>query len=241
MLLKGIDEARGASRPLAAADMVLVRLAHAADLPTPDEALKALRDGGAVRGESPSAQSARPDGGARMATSGGMLRTPPEPQSEPSPVSLPEATRRTAPQLASFAKVVALAGRERDLKLKHALETYVRPISFDKGRIELALTEHAAPDLIGELSRKLEDWTGRRWMIAVARDGGAPTVEEARQSARDRLVDDARADPTVAAVLARFPGAEIVDVRVRADDSESPAAAEMAPLPDPDEPFDEDD
>jgi DNA polymerase-3 subunit gamma/tau len=113
MLLKGIDEARGASRPLAAADMVLVRLAHAADLPTPDEALKALRDGGAVRGESPSAQSARPDGGARMATSGGMLRTPPEPQSEPSPVSLPEATRRTAPQLASFAEVVALAGRFR--------------------------------------------------------------------------------------------------------------------------------
>ena len=48
MLLKGIEEARAASRPLAAADMVLVRIAHAADLPTPDEALRALRDGGAA-------------------------------------------------------------------------------------------------------------------------------------------------------------------------------------------------
>ncbi len=46
MLLKGIEEARQASRPLAAADMVIVRLAHAADLPTPDEALRTLRGNG---------------------------------------------------------------------------------------------------------------------------------------------------------------------------------------------------
>ena len=241
MLLKGIDEARGASRPLAAADMVLVRLAHAADLPTPDEALRALQDGGAARGESPPGRSARPGGGARMATSLGTLRNPPEPRSEPAPVTPPEAASRTAPQLASFAAVVALAGRERELKLKHALETYVRPIRFDHGRIELALTEDAAPDLVGDLSRKLEDWTGRRWMIAVARDGGAPTIEEARRSSRDRLVDDARADPTVAAVLARFPGAEIVDVRVRAEHSDTLGGADVTPLPDPDDTIDEDD
>jgi len=241
MLLKGIDEARGAARPLAAADMVLVRLAHAADLPTPDEALRALRDGGTAQGESPPVQSARPDGGARMATSLGTLRNPPEARPEPSPVARPEAASRTSPQLASFADVVALAGRERELKLKHALETYVRPIRFDQGRIELALTEDAAPDLVGELSRKLEDWTGRRWMIAVARDGGAPTIEEARQSARDRLVDDARADPTVAAVLARFPGAEIVDVRVRAEHPDILGGADATPLPDPDDTIDEDD
>ena len=156
------------------------------------------------------------------------------------PMTPPEGATRSAPRLASFAEVVALAGRERDLKLKHALETCVRPIRFDEGRIELALTDDAPPDLIGELSRTLEHWTGRRWMIAVARDGGAPTIEEARRSARDRLVDDARADPTVAAVLARFPGAEIVDVRVRTDASDSLTVVE-APLTEPDELSDEDD
>jgi DNA polymerase-3 subunit gamma/tau len=241
MLLKGIDEVRGASRPLAAADMVLVRLAYAADLPTPDEALRALQDGGGARGERPPTQPALPEGGARMATSFGTVRNPPEPRPDPLPITPPETASRTAPRLASFAEVVVLCGRERDLKLKHALETYVRPIRFDEGRIELALTEDAAPDLVGELSRKLEDWTGRRWMIAVGRDGGAPTVEEARRSARERLVTDARADPTVAAVLARFPGAEIVDVRVRAGESESLAVADAAPLTDPDEISDGDD
>ena len=58
-----------------------------------------------------------------------------------------------------------------------------------------------------------KEWTGRRWMIAVAREAATPTSAEVKRAARDRLVDDARADPLVAAVLARFPGAEIVDVR----------------------------
>ncbi len=238
MLLKGIDEVRESSRPLAAADMVLVRLAYAADLPTPDEALKALKDGGGARGESPPAPSASPNGSARMTTGGAALQTAPAPVTEPAPV--PEAPQGNAPRLGSLADLIALAGRERDLKLKHALETCVRPISFSEGRIEIALTEHAAADLVGELSRKLEDWTGRRWMIAVARDGGAETIEEKRRSAREQLVSDARADPVVAAVLTQFPGAEIVDVRVHADDT-GPMAADMAPLTDPDETLDEDD
>jgi DNA polymerase III subunit gamma/tau len=239
MLLKGIDEARGASRPLAAADMVLVRLAHAADLPTPDEALRALREGGATRAEGPPASSPAPKGGARMAV-GGARNSAAQAREEPSPVASPQVADRSAPRLTSFADVVALAGRERDLKLKHALETCVRPIRFDDGRVELSLTEHAAPDLLGDLARKLEDWTGRRWMIALGH-GGDSTIEEARRSARERLVSDARADPTVAAVLARFPGAEIVDVRLRTDDGEAPAAFDAGPLTDPEDNLEEDD
>ena len=68
-------------------------------------------------------------------------------------------------------------------------------------------------------------------MIAVARDGGGATIAETRQRAQDQLVDDARADPLVAAVLERFPGAEIVDVRVRGDAGPPPTTA-LPPLPD---------
>jgi DNA polymerase-3 subunit gamma/tau len=140
--------------------------------------------------------------------------------------------RPPSARLDSFADVVALAGARRDLKLKHALETAVRLIRFEAGRIEMALTDDAPPGLAGELSKKLEEWTGERWMIAVGRAGGAPTLAEARRAAQARLVSDARADPVVAAVLERFPGAEIVDVRVRAD-RPAPARDEaMSPPPD---------
>jgi DNA polymerase-3 subunit gamma/tau len=235
MLLKGIDEAKAASRPLAAADMVIVRIAHAADLPTPDEALKALaaNGGASARPQGVAASASAPDGRARMAASGGARAAIAE--AAPASVPQPQARAVEVPRLESFADLLALAGEKRELKLKHALESTVRPIRFETGRIEVALTEHASPGLAGELSRKLEQWTGQRWMVAVNRDGGGETVAETRRNARAKLVDDARADPVVAAVFAQFPGAEIVDVRVRGAEGEA-APAEDGPMPATDEP-----
>jgi DNA polymerase-3 subunit gamma/tau len=227
MLLKGIEEAREAPRPLAAADMVLVRLAHAADLPTPDEALRALRQSGNPR-ESAPAPAAGPagEGRTRMTASGGA----PTRRLAPRPEAVPQAA--AVPRLETFADLVALAAEKRELKLKHALEHEVRVIRFEVGRIEVAFTADAPPSLAGALSAKLEEWTGRRWMIAVGGEGAEPTIAEAKQSARARLVSDARADPLVAAVMTRFPGSEIVDVRVRGGEGQaSPVAASAEPPP----------
>ncbi len=225
MLLKGIEEAKEAARPLAAADMVIVRIAHAADLPTPDEALKALGDGNGAAPSRPRepAPSRPAPSGPRMAIAAGGGRSFAEPQSQPAA----KAATADLPRLQTFADLIALAGVKRELKLKNALETAVRPVRFEPPQIEIALTEHALPGLAGELGKKLEQWTGQRWMIAVARDGGTATVAEQRKQAREQLVDDARADPLVAAVLARFPGAEIVDVRVRGE--EAPVAPPSGP------------
>ncbi len=237
MLLKGIEEAKEAIQPLAAADMVLVRIAHAADLPTPDEALRALKDGGGgtFRESAPASRPTGGDGGPRLAASGGggsrieaaarpVASAPPQPPT----------------RLASFADLVALAGEKRDLKMKHALEHSVRVVRFEDGRIELGFTDDAGPALAGELSRRLEEWTGRRWMIVVAREAPAETIAEAKRTVRERLVDDARSDPLVAAVLARFPGAEIVDVRASGGEPPLPPPGE-APVATDDPPFDEDD
>ena len=68
----------------------------------------------------------------------------------------------------------------------------------------------------------------------------APTIAETRTQARAQLVDDARADPLVAAVLQRFPGAEIVDVRVRAAKPALPGRRQTT-APAPDDMMDEDD
>jgi DNA polymerase-3 subunit gamma/tau len=226
MLLKGIDEAKAAARPLAAADMVIVRIAHAADLPTPDEALKAIGDSGAA--SSPRGQGGGRDapqssngggsggnGGARMAAG---LRTAATGGSQPAPQRSQPVAQSVAHtlsvRLSTFAELVALAGEKREIRLKNALETDVRLIRFEPGQIEISLTEQASTGLAGELSRKLEEWTGTRWMVVVGRDGTAPTIAETRRSARAEAVDKARANPLVLEVFSRFPGAEIVDVRV---------------------------
>jgi DNA polymerase-3 subunit gamma/tau len=125
----------------------------------------------------------------------------------------------SGPVLASLADVAALCGERRELRLKFAVERQLRPIRFEPGRIEVEPTADAPSDLAGELGRKLTDWTGTRWVVTVTRGAGGTTLHDERVATESRRRDDAVADPLVSAVLARFPGAKIVDVRVRSDEA----------------------
>ena len=124
--------------------------------------------------------------------------------------------------VASFTALVALTGEKRDLAIKSALERNVRLVRFEDGRIEIALEENAPKSLVGELSKKLADWTGRRWMVIVSSEPGMPSIYAQEQARKDELKDGVRDDPLVQAVLARFPGAEIVGVRAPAELEEPP-------------------
>jgi DNA polymerase-3 subunit gamma/tau len=257
MLLKGYDEVKSAPKSLAAAEMLLVRLAYAADLPTPDEALRMLRDGAATQVSAAPVPRGPSGGGAQASLGATAARPLPAAMSRPAsdPVATasaqpgPRLVASTEPQavkpapapqpsvrLTSLQDVAALAAEKRDIRLKLAVEKQLRPVGFETGRIDVSPTKDAPFDLPQELARKLSDWTGIRWVVALSRDEGGPTIAEEREAARDRLVTDARADPLVAAVLKRFPGAKIVDVRVQATEGEETGDAEAAPTLDTEDP-----
>ncbi len=221
MLLKGIAEVEAAGRPVAAAEMVLVRIAYAADLPTPDEVIRSLGDG--TRGNGAGAGNAGPAPGRADAPARAQAPSRAEPRgapraalaSAPAMMNEPRAAEASVPTraVASFAELVALAAEKRDVAMKSALERDVRLVRFEDGRIEIALEESAAKTLVGELSKKLADWTGRRWMVAVSAELGAPSLRAQAEARKAELKDGVRGDPLVQAVLARFPGAEIIAVR----------------------------
>jgi DNA polymerase-3 subunit gamma/tau len=220
MLLKGIAEVEAAGRPLAAAEMVLVRIAYAADLPTPDEVIRSLGDAARGNGagvaapasprpEMPARSQVPPRAEPRGGTRGALASAAPAAMNEPRDVaaSIPRA-------IASFEDLVALAAEKRDVAMKSALERDVRLVRFEDGKLEIALEASAPRTLVGELSKKLADWTGRRWMVVVSAEPGAPSLRVQAEARRAELKDTVRADPLVQAVLNRFPGAEIVDVRL---------------------------
>ncbi|HVL73761.1 MAG TPA: DNA polymerase III subunit gamma/tau, partial [Beijerinckiaceae bacterium] len=224
MLLKAVPEVQTAPRALAAAEMALVRLCYAADLPSPEEALRALKDGAplSVAGPAPAGPAAplardRPSPG----PSAGGPALAPRPQAEAAP----------GPRLARFEDVVALAGERRDIGLKAALERDVRLVRFEEGRIEFALAEGGSRTLANDLTRALADWTGRRWVVALSSESGAPTLHERRRAAERDRREGAAGHPLVRAVLDSFPGAEIVDVRERPAEpeleAEPPAEGEI--------------
>ncbi len=227
MLLKGIAEVEASGRPLAAAEMVLVRLAHAADLPSPDEVIRAL-DAKApeARVEKPpearverngGSQAAPPANAPRLDAARGGMRGPAATLTRPSagPVAQLSEAPPEAPPLAigQFSELIELAAQKRDLGVKAALERDVRLVRCEDGRLEIALQPSAARTLVNDLSRKISLWTGRRWMVVVSAESGAPTVHAQGEARRAELKTGVRADPLVQAVLARFPDAEIVEVR----------------------------
>jgi DNA polymerase-3 subunit gamma/tau len=217
MLLKGIAEVDAAGRPIAAAEMVLVRIAYAADLPTPDEVVRSLGDGtrGNGSGPTPSVPAPRPEIPARSEQPrGGMARGPlasAAPRREPVARSAEAASPVLA--LKAFADLVALAGEKRDVSMKSALERDIRLVHFEDGTLEISLEPSAAKSLVNDLSKKLADWTGRRWMVAVSTEAGEPPLRAQAEARKAELKNDVRSDPLVQAVLTRFPGAEIVEVR----------------------------
>ncbi|WP_314949217.1 DNA polymerase III subunit gamma/tau [Bradyrhizobium cosmicum] len=222
MLLKGITEVQAATRPAAAAEMVLVRIAYVADLPTPDEALRMLEQNGGGSPVVNGGSAARSSAPAAPIASAAPVRMP---NSSPSsfgggaarpqmaaPAPDPQAT---APQLriTSFTQLVALAGQKRDLMTKGALEGDMRLVRFEEGRLEVALEPNASKTMISELARKFELWTGRRWTVIVSNEQGQPTLRSVNQAAKQEHARSAEADPRVQEVLSRFPGAKVVEVR----------------------------
>jgi len=229
MLLKGITEAQGATRPAAAVEMVLVRIAYVADMPTPDEAIRMIEQNG---GASPAvAATPAPRRGAPVSTGSPMTpaRMPASPRSgaEASlrPQMAPAAEVNAAPALKinGFPELVALAGEKRDLITKSALEAEVRLVKIEDGRLEVALEPNASRTLVNDLSRKLEQWTGRRWAVIVSNERGQPTLREQNLVAKSQRERAAEADPRVKEVLARFPGTKVVEVRrLAAEPPDSP-------------------
>ncbi|HYD07938.1 MAG TPA: DNA polymerase III subunit gamma/tau [Reyranella sp.] len=209
MLVKGIQEVAQAPRSMTAADMVLVRLCHAADLPTPDEALRLITEnGGAAMQQSPAARMAT-QLAPPQTTRGGNAQAA---QRQPRPDQDP----RIAPELRRFEDVIALAKAERDIVLANALERWVRPVRFEPGQIEIALTPEAHAGLPQQLGQKLQEWTGRRWIVVISKEQVATeTAREARERSRAELFEEIRGEPLVKQLLERFPGAEIVSVRER--------------------------
>ncbi len=252
MLLKGISEVQSANRPVNAAEMVLIRLAHAATLPTLDEALKsveaAVQGGGSPQPSSGGGGNTSPSGSPASAIPTSYVPAPnggggqtmrlvaAQPNDAPAPRVETAPVQDEGPEvrISSLADIAALADQNRDKFFKIQLKNHVRPVRFDNGHIEVTLTPEAPKTLLNDLANRLQNWTGRRWVVLLSKEEGGQTLAEAENAKRETALSDARSDPAVAAILSRFPGAKIIDVRIPDDAPESDdVELQMDAMPDP--------
>lgn len=227
VLLKGHEETQTAFNTRAAAEMILIRLAHMADTPTPDELVRQYESAKpaptppasaspAPASSPPSAPTPAPSASSssRGSASRVALGAVPEHEAAVSPASAASQPAGQIRQLESFEVLLELVSEKRDLGLKHALEHGVHLVHFEAaqadkgGRLEIRLAGEQA-NIAQDLTRKLREWTGQNWMVSLSSETGDQTIASRRQTAADIRHEAAMADPLVKAALDVFPDARI--------------------------------
>ncbi|GHF37094.1 DNA polymerase III subunit gamma/tau [Seohaeicola zhoushanensis] len=208
MLLKALEEVAAAPNAMMAAEMAVIRLTHVADLPSPEELVRKLES---TPPPPPAPGNGNGGGGHASGSTGGLARPMGGGGGGAAQAAL--AVESALARYPSFDHVVELIRANRDGKLLADVETDVRLVSYQPGRIEFEPTERAPADLAQRLGRQLQAWTGTRWAVSVVSSGGAPTIDEMRNAEKYRLEAEAKAHPLVQAVLAQFPKAKITDIR----------------------------
>jgi DNA polymerase-3 subunit gamma/tau len=239
ILLKGLFEVQGATRPIGALEMVLIRLAYAADLPPTDKLVRDVLDSGShppLEGGSKLPPRGNFGEGASARGSNLSPKMPPafstRPQGEGGNLATaPRTDSLSAPTLRTLEDIAALASANHAPVLKVHIENDIHLVRLehgaDVGHIEFRPSARAPRTLAGDLQQKLKAWTGQRWSVSIASEGGAPTLAEQKKAAKAARFESVMQEPLVRAVLDRFPGAEIVAVRdVAAEETVTPIVDE---------------
>ncbi len=233
MLLKALEEVAAAPNAMMAAEMAVIRLTHVADLPSPEEMVRKLQDAPPTSGSAPARPSPTPDGGNGDARAVSTTAT----GASPAPAQAPDMALARYP---TFEHVYELIRANRDMRLQREVETGLRLVSYQPGRIEFQPTDEAPADLSQRLGRQLQMWTGNRWAVTIVNDGGGQTIDEVQNAEKYALEAAAKDHPMVQAVLARFPAAKIKGIRTPEQIASEAQVEALPEVEDEWDPFEED-
>jgi DNA polymerase III subunit gamma/tau len=219
ILTKGLQEVQLAPRPIVAAEMLLVRLAYASDLPTPDEALRMLKDGGGQ--PAGAAPPSAPRGGGSGASATALAR-PVLAASSPAPAQIAQPAPAPRMVVQSLLQLIAMADEKRDIQTATALRKDIRLVRLEDGVLEFGLVPRADPAIVQKLQAKLAEWTGRRWIVSVSNEPGDPTLSEMEEARKLEETSQLSGHPVVQAIIARWPGARVLPPARKAQTLQTP-------------------
>ena len=210
MLIKSLDEITVAPSPIMAAEMIIIRLTHASELPPTEDLIKKIES--KLQG----------------ASKGKNLETPPKDMGtdvNSHKISQPKQNNASNLKVApaadqaigifsytKFEDILELVKQNRDVKLLVDIENSLRLVTYRPGYIEFTPTEFAPANLAQRLSNRLKEWTGSRWAVSVVQNGEAETIFEKKEKDAKELETEAYAHPFVKEALVQFPAARIVNV-----------------------------
>ena len=238
MLVKSLGEIAIAPSPIMAAEMIIIRLTHAADLPPTDELIKIIeRKLRPNRNEKSFEDQQKP-----LDTSSANNELTKAKHNNSSNLKIATAVDEEVGifNYMKFDHVLELIKQKRDVKLLIDIESGLRLVSYRPGYIEFTPTDLAPANLAQRLSNRLKEWTGIRWAVSVVQDGEAQTIIEKKERNAKELETEAYSHPFVKEALVQFPAARIVNVISRKKLEEEAAIQALKEVDSEWDPFEED-
>lgn len=214
LLLKGLGEVNMAPNPQSAAEMIILRLTYAADLPDPADLIKKLKDQPPTTSAPASMQmpannekgdgaTIQHDAGAPLSATTGQAALP----------KIETAENFNAPQsINTLRDVVAVLEKNGAMVLGTQVSMFAHPVKVEEGLIEFRPAENAPSRLAQELSQALKAATERRWIVTVSGQQGGPTIAQENDIAAEKLRSQVMEQPLVQNILRFFPDARLEDI-----------------------------
>jgi len=121
-------------------------------------------------------------------------------------------------EIKNFEDLINLCNKKKELKLKYELETNVSLVSFTDQRIEISFNENLDKNFVKELSSKLNEWTGQRWIIAFSKEKGQLSKKHKKNLEKSKFIETEKKSDIYKKIIENFPDAELIDVKLTDDE-----------------------
>ena len=115
-------------------------------------------------------------------------------------------------EITSFQNLIEVANKYKEIELKYDLERNVKLVSFNKGKIDISFNEKLNKDFIKNLTEKLLEWTGERWIISLSKNSEAKSVYEKNIEAKNNFIDEFKKGKIAKEIETAFPDAKLIDI-----------------------------
>ena len=221
-ILKVIDELSVVSNPILSLEMLVVRLVHLKDMPTYDKLLDSLKknnldetkEDNNIIIESKNKKKIINDENQITKISKNQIKN--TIQTKPVLSSSKQknlSTNIVKEKLSSFEDLIYLAGKKKEIQLKYDLEKNVNLIKFSEGKIDISFNQNLDKNFVRNLSTKLVEWTGNRWVITLSKETGEKTFSETQDIRKKELLNNEKKGEVYKKFISIFSDAELLEVK----------------------------
>ncbi len=223
LILKALDELLIVSNPILSLEMLIVRLVHLKEMPSYEELLKSLKENSSnfidVNNDITTEQSIEKKN--LLKETNEMTKISKDQikntiQTKPI-LSSPDSKKLSkgifSEQISSFEELILLSSKKKEIQLKYDLENNVNLIKFTKGKIDISFNENLDKNFVRNLSTKLHEWTGIRWVITLTKKPGEKTFAELKNIEKINLIDKEKKSETYKKFKNIFSDGELLDIK----------------------------